>query len=577
MTQKEIIGKIKQEVEYCEGTHLRGNPSYAKTQLNVLDLVDKYMNSQYKDSGLDDFNQPKPFYNIVSVPVEVAGKMLDIDTKDIILMSEDENYWTSWIMEKELKFWMKDKQFGIQLNQYSDYLPRDGHLVVKKVDKEVQIVPLSNLRFRPDAVSLDKIPIIERHLYQVDEFIAIAKKRGWNNWKAVVEKNNANNSDKTLLDKSDQIEIYEAYFPDGLLDNKYNYFIISQGEEMLAFANLSSSPYKHTSYKKIKGRTLGKGVVEELFNEQIYLNRTAIYKANGLYWTSKHMWQTRDNTIAKNLMSNIDDGEVMIVNSDITPVQMEERNLGFYNYDETKWEENAYKRTFAREPITGGRAPSGTPLGSTILQAQMSGGFYKQKKENLASFIKEILWDWVLPEFKKEKKEEHSVILKNILSSDDMSEKFLKMQLDDRMNKIVRKGNYMSPEQLQFRRAINADIIKNSKLKIPKGVYENLKQKMSIVITGEEIDTASKLTTLQTVFQMLGSNPGILRDKRVRKVFNKMLDIAGFNPNDLDLEEEPSIEDITGQNRGAEAQRGGSIATPQVPNMASQLRTQTVL
>ena len=412
-----ITDKIKSEIDYCESTSLNLNPHYAKTQLNVLDLVDKYVNSKYKDDNFDIFGQPKPFYNIVTLPLEVAQKMTEMDTKDIEVKSWDDNYWAAWVMGKELQFWMKDKYFGTQLNQFSYHRPKDGHLVVKKVDDDVQIVPIKNLRFRPDATSLKNIPIIERHLYQPDEFIAEAKKRGWDNYKKVKLPKDSNESG--IYDKNSQIQIFEAYYPPGLLSGKYNYFIVSQDGYVLAYAKLDSSPYKDLPWKKIDGRTLGKGVVEELFNEQIYLNRLATSKANGLYWTSKHLWQTRDPLMAKNLLNNFDDGEVMIVNQEIKPIQMEERNLGFYSYDEAKWEENAMKRTFAREPITGGRAPSGTPLGSSILQARMAGGFYKQKKEEMANFIKEILWDWILPEFKKQHKGEHEAQMKNLMVGDD--------------------------------------------------------------------------------------------------------------------------------------------------------------
>jgi hypothetical protein len=151
------------------------------------------------------------------------------------------------------------------------------------------------------------------------------------------------------------------------------------------------------------------------------------------------------------------------------------------------------------------------------------------------------------------------------------------MQLDDRMNKLLKKGQYMSPEQLEIRKGINAEIIKNSKLKIPKGVYDNLQQKISILITGEEIDTASKLTTLQTVFQIIGSNPTIFRDKRVRKVFDAMLNLSGINPKDLDFDEVTDIENIVGNTREQVAQRGGSIAAPKPSSVPQQVtQTQTV-
>ena len=134
MTKEKIISAIKNEVSNWEVSIIESNPPFARTMPNLYDLIDLYMLSQYRDENTDSFGQPKVFYNISSLPVDVASKMVDIDTKDIILMAEDENYWTTWLMEKELKYWFKDTYFAKELNKYCYCLPRDGHLVVKKVD-----------------------------------------------------------------------------------------------------------------------------------------------------------------------------------------------------------------------------------------------------------------------------------------------------------------------------------------------------------------------------------------------------------------------------------------------------------
>ena len=565
MTTEEIIKAVKAEIDYSETTQIKLNPYFAKTQPALLDLIDLYWMSKFKDGDTDSFGK-KIFYNINNFSVDVAAKMLDIDTKDIQLRAEDDNYWTTWIMQKELEYWMKDKYFGNQINQFGFNLPKYGQLVVKKVGDDVQIVPLRNMRFRPDAVDFNLIPKVEKHIYQPDEFRDEAKKRGWDNWKDVRP------LDTTGSPQDAKINVFESYFPEGLLDGKYNYHIISDDGHLLAFAN-TDDPYKSMVWEKIDGRTMGRGNVEKLFEEQIYLNRIANLKASGLEWTSLHLFQTRDQSVNRNLMGTQDNGDVLTPNSEITPISTEERNLGFYNYEEARMENNANKRTFTQEPITGGRAPSGTPLGSTILQAQMAGGFYKQKKEQLANFIKEILWDWVLPEFQKEMRKEHSVQINNLFDGSNNSEKFFKMNLDNRMNKLASKG-YMTPQQREIRRSIQAEILKKSKLKIPKGVYDNLKYKLKIVITGEELDAQSKLTTLQTIFQILGSNPTVLQDPRIKKVFFKMLSMAGFNPMDIDDDQTPSIEEA---NQNVRGQVGGSIASPTIPNIPSMVPTATAV
>ena len=560
MKKESIVSAIKDEVSNWENSIIKSNPPFARTMPNLYDLIDLYMLSQYRDDNTDSFGQPKVFYNVVGFPVEVASKMIDLDTKNILFMAEDENFDTTWLMEKEFKFWMKDKYFGRELNRYSYYLPRDGHLVVKKVDDEVKIVPIKNLRFRPDAVSLKNTPLVEVFKYQPDEFLAEAKKRGWENYEGLTDKKSSSNS----YDTENKIIVYGAYFPEGFLESKYNYFLICGGE-ILSYLKMDKSPFKDVSWEEVQNRAVGRGQVEKLMPEQIYLNRTANAKAEALYWLSKILFQSRDPSIGTNLLIQTENGDVLTPTSEITQIAIQERNLGIYSYDESRWEKQAIKRAFMSEPITGERAPSGTPLGSTMLQAQMTGQYYKQKKENLGEFIKEIIWDWILPEFKNQNRKEHKILIKNLLTDDVASENFFQMKLNDRMNKLKSQGKYLTSDQWKIRRTINAQMIKNSSLKVPKGTYDNAKFKMNIVITGEEIDIASRLTTLQTIFQIIGSNPAILQDKKARRILYKMADLSGINPRELGLED--PMEDLSQQLGEIRAQRGGSIASPTTPSL----------
>lgn len=571
MTKEKIVSTIKDEVSNWETSIIKSNPPFARTMPNLYDLIDLYMLSQYRDDNTDSFRQPKVFYNISTLPVDVASKMVDIDTKDILLMAEDENYWTTWLMEKELKYWFEDTYFAKELNKYCYYLPKDGHLVVKKVDDEVKIVPIKNLRFRPDAISLKNTPIVEVFKYQPDEFLVEAKNRGWENYEGLTNKKSSSSS----YDTENKIIVYGAYFPQGFLETRNNYFLTCGGE-VLSYMKMDKSPYKDISWEEVQNRAVGRGQVEKLMPEQIYLNRMANSKAEGLYWLSKILFQSRDPSVGTNLLVQTENGDVLTPSAEITQIGIQERNLGFYNYDESRWERQAIKRSFMSEPVTGERAPSGTTLGATVLQTQMTGQFYQQKKENLAEFIKEILWDWVLPEFKKEKRKEHKILMKNILSDDINSENFFKMMLSDRMNKLrAREEKYLSPEQWKIRKSVNAEILKNEKMTMPKGVYENLKFKMNIVITGEEIDIQSKQSVGQVIIQTLNANPNILRDSLLRRAFFKVLNWMGVSPLEFGLSE--PLQEMTEATAEVRAQQGGSIARPQVPTQPTLAPVQAVV
>jgi hypothetical protein len=38
----DVTSKIKQEIDYCEKTQIKVNPIFAKTQINIIDLIEKY-------------------------------------------------------------------------------------------------------------------------------------------------------------------------------------------------------------------------------------------------------------------------------------------------------------------------------------------------------------------------------------------------------------------------------------------------------------------------------------------------------------------------------------------------------
>lgn len=568
----QILDYINKEIsEYDKD--LEQNPYYAKKMDNVYELIDCYVLSKYRDESLDTLGIRNPFYNIVSFPLDVSAKMLDFDTRDIKLIAQDENYDLSWIVEKELHYWLKDNNFSYDLNEYSYFLPKDGHLVVKKAKGKIQKVPIRNLRFRPDLNSrFDLIPVVELHYYDSDEFENEKKNNGWANGRL----EGATHSSINI--PNGKYLVYEYWSPFKTISNESNYFVVTANGDIIADAYLEKSPYKGTYWEKMESRTAGRGQVEKLFDDQIYLNRIANYKSEGLHWSSKHLFQTRDTSIGTNLLYETENGDILRVNSEVNPVENEERNLSFYNYEESRWENNITKRTFSSEPVSGGNLKQNVPYRSSMLSAQMSGTYYKQKRDILAEFIKEIMYDWILPEFSKQTSKEHQILVKNLLDGSDSADKLFKMMVNDKMNKITR-NQYLTPEQRRIRRAVNAELIKKGKLEIPKGIYNNLKYKLDIVISGDEIDS-SKIQMYDKIVTSLLQNPTALQDKRVIKILNEELNMLGISPFNINLDNINEGEELLGNilmnNSQNKAQRGGSVAAikSSIPN---NITTQTAV
>jgi hypothetical protein len=561
---------IENEVNFYKNTSLEQNPTFAPKMGDVYQLIDLFTVSRFRDGDTDSLGYKKVFFNVVNFVVDVCAKMIDLDTKDIFLKAEEgQSYWTPWIMGKELKMWMKDKYFALQLNEWGQKWARYGDLWVKKVKDDVVWVPPQNMIYRINATDYKTIPLIERHEYGTDELRIVGRQAGWENIEEVIKGSSVDAQTQsygtTMGVKEDNVNsgivIYEVWFPKGYLeDEKSNWFIISKDSNLILADAIKDCPYKKLPFKKVPGRLPGVGRVEEAFEDQIYLNRIANYKSTGFHWTSKHIYQTRSTNIEKNLMTQVDDGEILITNSEITPVVNEERNLSAYTADEQRWGQNLLNRLFATEPISGQRSPAGTPLGSTVIQTQQATAFYKQKKEELAEFIKEILWDWILPQFTNQKRKEHQILIKNLIESNDgESEKFFNLILNERMNKLRATSKYLPEDQWLIRKSIQAELLKKENLQIPKGFYDNLKYKIDIMITGEQLDVQARQATYMTIFQIIGSNPTIFQDKKALRVFSKMLDLIGISPKDIFDDEIVSPQDAMGASK---AQRGGSIASP---------------
>ena len=557
---QEVVEPAIEQFNNAQGLNI--NPSFAKRQQDVLNLIDLYWMSRFKDGDLDSTGYKKAFYNIILNPVDVASKLIDLDTKDIrIIAGNGQSYYPSWLMSKDLKIWMKDKKnqdkktFGQFLNQIIFNWPKYGHILLKKVRDTIHLVPLQNIINAQDAQSiLTSDLVIERHDYTLYQF----KQQKW---------------DKALIDyiiqkyeKDGRVVIYEVHGECDCVEG-HNYHILPENckeDEHILFHDYieRDNLYKELKWDDIIKRALGRGQAERLFEAQIAKNQTENLFRAGLRWTSKHIFQTRDDTVAKNLITAIENGDIMTVNSEITPIAIEERNLHAYNASEQKWDKNIADVSFSYSELSGERPPAGTPLGTSILQTQMSGQYFDLKREELGLVLKDVISDWIIPEFKKNKKKEHSLMTGEF--DEEELDKLRGLILTNRTNKailkyIAKNMSLPSSKESEVLKAIEKEqISKAREIKIPDNYYEDLKYKIDIIITNEQIDMASRMTTLQTVLQVLGSNPTIMRDPRTKKIFYKLLDLAGFSPIDFEVEETGEIENVIQE----QAQLGGSVARP---------------
>lgn len=548
--------KIKQLIDIRQdeiaNKVLKPNPHFASTHKQLLELVDSYWNSKFRDNPKDSKGFRKPFFNVVRVPTFVSAKATDLDTKNIKIISDlGQSYFKSYIFNKELKYYFKENQFDLLLNKITYNRPKYGHIVLKKVKGKIYIVPIANMLLSPDSEGLSN-PIVEKHDMSFDELNGM----NWDNKKKAIALYEKNGKDRCV--------IWEIT---GKMDDDNNtYRIITgleYGEMIYLVGQDVENNYRELKWEDVPGRALGRGTVEEQFESQIAVNENEYLFRLGLQWTSKHLFWSKDVQTARNLLSEAINGEVL--GTEINPIRMEERSLSSFQYADNKWQSHSNQQTFSNDVMRGETPTANTPAATSVLQAQMAGGYYNLKRQDAGIFIKGIIEDWILPEFKKANSKAHDVHILKLLGDDSASQKFFNAILNENVNKKVidnwLKGKYTTTKmELDLIKGLTSDEMKTKNMKIPDNFYD-FKYSVDVVVTGEQVDLAQRATALQTAFQVIGSNPTILQDPVVRRTYFKLLELTGVNPAELFDEEASSFAEAA---QGV-AQRGGSIARPQAP------------
>jgi hypothetical protein len=288
------------------------------------------------------------------------------------------------------------------------------------------------------------------------------------------------------------------------------------------------------------GRWLGIGVVETLFEPQIRQNELANLQTKTSYWSALRVFQTRDASVNRNLLSDVRNGEVLNVDSEITQIDMSDRNLAFFNQEEQKWMRNRDELTFSYDVVQGERLPAGTPLGSANLAISQTLSYFEGIQENVALDIKEMLYDVIIPQFEKERSLEHTL---RLVGQDlDQYIEMVKNELTfkEAVRMAVNFGKIPSNEELDAIGMGVQEAIKQEKEKIitvPTNFYKDLKYDVDIDITGESVDTRVRSATLFAILQAMTADPTMTTDPVKRKFLYTMGEDGGINMNDyLDVQ-----------------------------------------
>lgn len=515
---------------------------YFFNQYETLNLIDLYYNSKFETGAIDSEGQRKLFLNICAFRADVASKMIDLDTKDFVFIPDDESSkWLSYFISKEFKDWARKNYFGELINEFVERFPKYGTVVSKKVGKEIINVPLRNLINQQDAKDLQTAS----HVIELHEKMSLSEMEMYPNWntegldlsfgetKTVYERYGTvpkswfeKATGKKVNSKSDVVDavvICTLVEKKGKKDNDYTGTVLFCEE-------VKKRPYQEAHWKRQDGRWLGIGEVENLFENQISRNMLVNMRRRALLWSSKKIFQSPDETVSKNLIRDVKDGEVLRImpNGNITQVDMATRSVGEFQSAEQVWEENSNQKSFTYDAATGQTPPSGTAFRLQVMVSNAVASHFDLKHEKLGMFFKRMIVENVYDIFKRENSKAHTVA---IFGTEDgmnnLRKVFATTELNNRITKWAMSDSTELPDFNLWKQQIEMSYqeVPHLFVEIPDNAYDDVKNHVELTITGEEMNTESEIGTLTTIYQSMTASG----DPRAEQVLSRIMSLTGKN------------------------------------------------
>lgn len=579
-----LLKNFKEEsVEYIEGND--------RSTGDIIKMCDFYSASKHLSGDKDGLGRFKPFYNILNFRVTVAKVATDLDIKDVQIASDNpEHNVKSMLLQRESYQWMKKTGFDLRLNEQGRVRPKYGGVVVKKVEKEgelyIETVKWKN--FACDQISFEGTKV-ETHWMTPK---AMMEKDGtWNNVresiKYALEKNAKEQArDGGIYFQSDRIQVLEVHgtFPKSFLkesqgkkateEDKWTYtnqvyFMLGCDDDHILFAaEEKGHPYMYLPWEEVDGRTLGRGVMEEGEEAQIWTNDTVINQKNATDLASRVVLKTNSKQLGNNILE-VDNGKIFTIgdNEDINVMNLTPSALGFLDGQIALWEKQANNATSVYESNTGEQAPSNTPYSQTALLNQVASKPFDYRREEHGIFLTQLWEKWVIPHLIKKLKKKH--VLVSEFSDEELEyidEDFMNSESRSYAKEMLIAGQTPTPEAIeQYRKEKISQLRRQGKkryIEIPDNYFDDIEAKVSVITTGEQRNKAAVLTSLssilQTVSQSFNPQTGqftILENPVLNRIFGQIVEIAGAGVSPISL-------------RGAKGQ-ASPVPTEQIAQMAT--------
>lgn len=575
--QDNIYSRIRTEIRDFVSNYIYIVPGYSFNQYQTLKRINLYLNSKFENGG-QYLNRDLIFYNIVNPPNETAARMMNVDTKDIRLWpTNPKSYFATWLLEKELKLWLKTSRMGKILNQIAAEAPQFGSVVLEKTPDGAKVVDLRRFFLDSTVESVQDSRFVDTVHYMTPTEL---RNTNWENVEDAITKFSSKDAQEPYEDQfgnlnvsrsTPYIKVIKRYgeVPAHWVDDSLkpgsevgeklvkSLFIVAgvdsynNGNEGQASTEngvtlfkskwVKKWPYKDFHYTKIRGRWLGIGITESLFDVQLRMNELKNSKRWSMELSTMHLFQTKDKSMIRNVMTDLQNGDMVYSANGIEPIANEERNLAAWDDEEKGYMDQTDRLTFAYAAVRGEEMASSTPAALAQLQASQSTSTFEFKRENLCLFLQDFFNELVLPQLMKDLTPEHIMrFVGNAQELQKLDEAAAQLHLNDHVKASIMQGDAstLNPTDLE---AIRGKAIQSYKslgearfLKIKENFYEDVDFEFDFVIGNEQVDPAKIVQNTQSVIAAM-SQPGALQDPRIKMLIFKYAETLGVPPAEMEF------------------------------------------
>ena len=522
-----------------------------------------YKNGRLLTGNIND----KPVKNIILPILNLEYRAEDIDVKDVQLYVDDpdDNYLSFFIKKYHDDVFVIENDIDTFIDEEKEEHIDLGGVLIKDVGKaKPDIVRMQDIAFI-NQNNIIKNPIGIKHLFSPNQ-LKDMEERGWGK-----DENGATATidgviELAAIDKGDilgqDIKVYEvhgvlpkSYLKEGDKGYSRQFWVVTfykdeKGDRkgVVLFAKeKEKNIFKLYKRDNIYNRALGRGGIEELFEDQVWTTYGRIHKKNLLDAASKMISWTNDETLSARHPSglkNLNNLEIITVaeGKQISQVDTYPRNIALFDKWDAELELHARSTGAAQEAIMGDQPPANTPFKSVEFQSAESHSLHNYRIGKHAKFLEEIYRDWFIPYMARQIASGAKFLSE--LSMEEMqtvADKIATKKVNEKIKQMVLNGE--TPEQTsmdEMKQQMIEEFKKDGNKKFISVLEDEIKGlpiKVKINISEKQKRMGIFVDKLTNVFKQIIANPVAFQQAMqipaLAKTWNEILEYAGMKQMDF--------------------------------------------